>query len=155
MMWKCIRKISFCCILFVVLTNENGGVIGTRTNTILINSNHVSAQIDHYQAILKEYTSGNGIHTNYTASITFIIYMYSNTSCTFLRHQLRMTHLGRNVVSWLTKLFLWVTVTHIFLFSLERYLILNVSPQKQSQNARFTKFIVVRQTKNRPAIHKL
>jgi hypothetical protein len=34
---------------------------------LLINLQHVSAQIGH-QAILEEYTNGNGLHINYSAS---------------------------------------------------------------------------------------
>jgi hypothetical protein len=48
------------------------GVAVTQAHVLLINSQHVSVQRDHHQAIL-EYTNGDGIHTSthYNATAYF------------------------------------------------------------------------------------
>jgi hypothetical protein len=41
---------------------------------LLINSQHISAQIGHRQAILEEYTNDDGQRINYNSSITFLLF---------------------------------------------------------------------------------
>jgi hypothetical protein len=40
---------------------------------LLFNSQHVSAEIGHHQAILEGYTNFDGVHMNYNASIQFVL----------------------------------------------------------------------------------
>jgi hypothetical protein len=49
------------------------GLPSHRQMFLLINSQHVSAQIGHHQVILEEYTNGDAIFINYSASVKCLL----------------------------------------------------------------------------------
>jgi hypothetical protein len=83
------------------------GVLSSRKQIfLLINLQHVSAQMGHYQVIIEEYANYDGVYIvlgrirpnfKYQKCYTIVVYLYPVNIHVFLKNCLMMAYLCRNM----------------------------------------------------------